>query len=138
MKLFIYYRNAVLYASLLLLVFVASYTIVENFNGSKSSITTPIISASIYFLLLCVLSLTIFLNKIKKLRRNKIWNIFTWFLLPFIYIIMIWVNDLQNRIHFEFEFGKGFVYLLIMTLPFVIALVWTFIAYRKTISHENK
>jgi len=60
-----------------------------------------------------------------------------WFLLPFVYISTIWIHDIENRIKFEFGFGNDFFYLLVMTIPFVIGLSWTFIKFRQEIAATN-
>ncbi|UCH15139.1 MAG: hypothetical protein JSV22_04025 [Bacteroidales bacterium] len=137
MKLFRFYRKAVIYPSIFLLFFSTIYSIIDNnkseWSTAKSAIVMSVITSSIYFLLMCVLSLTIFLNKFQKLNKNLFWNILTWFLLPFGYITIVLIFDIKNRIKYEFGFGNSFIYLLIMTLPFVIGLCWTFMKYRQKI-----
>ncbi len=141
MNLFKYYRKAVIYPSIFILFFFFFYSIIENYNTewlfAKSEIIMSVSTALIFCLLICVLSLPIFLNKLKKLNKNLIWNILVWFLLPFVYISIIWIHDIENRIKFEFGFGNGFFYLLIMTIPFVIGLSWTFIKFRQEIAAAN-
>ena len=135
MSLFRYYRKAVFYPSLFVLLFSVVYSILDNSKGegstAKSAIVISIVTSAVYCLLMCGSSLTIFLNKIQKLNRNLVWNISTWFLLPFGYMSMVLVHDISNRINYEFGFGKGFIYLLIMTLPFVFGLAWTFLKYKQ-------
>jgi hypothetical protein len=133
MNLFYYYRKAVIYPSIFILFFCIVYSIIDNYNSElpKSVIIMSILPSLIFSLLICVLSLTIFLNKFKTLNANLIWNILTWFLLPLVYITIILIHDINNRIRYEFGFGKDFIYLLIMTIPFVIGLCWTFIKYRQ-------
>lgn len=137
MKLARYYKKAVIYPSLFLLFFSTIYSIIDNYKSdwstAKSSIIMSIITSSIYFFLMCVFSSTIFLNKFQKLNKNLFWNILTWFLLPVGYITMVLTYDIGNRIKYEFGFGNGFIYLLIMTIPFVISLYWTFVKYRQNI-----
>ncbi len=141
MKLFNYYKKAVIYPSIFILFFCIIYSIIDNYKSewqiSKSIILISILSSLIFSLLICGLSLTIFLNKFEKLNKNLIWNILTWFLLPFAYIIIILILDIKNRIKYEFGFGNDFLYLLIMTIPFVIGLCWTFIKYRQKINTAN-
>ena len=135
MKLFKYYKKAVIYPSIFILFFCIGYSFIDNYKSewltAKSAIVMSIIISFIYFLLMCVFSLTIFLNKFQKLNKNLFWNLLTWFLLPFGYITMVLIYDIKNRIKYEFGFGNGFIYLLIMTLPFVIGLSWTFVKYRQ-------
>jgi hypothetical protein len=138
MNLFKYYRKAVIYPSFFILFFGIINSIIENYNTewqfAKSAIIMSISTSLIFCLLICVLSLPIFLNKLEKLNKNLIWNILVWFLLPFVYISIIWIYDIENRIKFEFGFGDDFFYLLIKTIPFVIGLSWTFIKFRQEIA----
>ncbi len=138
MKLFKYYKNAVIYPSIFVLFFCLVYSVIENYAGDplplQSVIQMSVIPALIFSLLICLLSLTIFLNKIKKLNGNMIWSLMTWFLLPFVYILIVLVHDLQLRIKMGFGFGNDFMYHLIMILPFIIGLSRTFTQYRNDIS----
>ena len=140
MRLFRYYRNAAIYPSLFVLVFSVIYTILDNHKSElttdKSEIMMSIVPSLIYLLLMCGLSLTIFLNRIQKLHKNIFWNVLTWFLLPVGYIAMVLIYDINIRIHYDFGFGRGFIYLLIMTLPFIIGLCWTFVKYRQRASMD--
>ncbi len=141
MKLFSYYSKAAFYPSLFILFFGIINSIIANYESDGlsdySAIITSIITTFIFSLLMSVLSLTIFLNKFKRLNKNLIWNILSWFLLPFLYITMIFIYDIKIRIKYEFGFGNSFLYLVIMTIPFVIGLCWTFIKYRQRITTAN-
>jgi hypothetical protein len=137
MKLFSYYKKAVIFPSLFILFFCLVYSILDNsdfksdWQTTKSLIIVSVVYSIIFSLLMHILSLTIFLNKIKKLNRNLIWNIVTWFLLPVGYIGSVLIHEITIRIKFGFGFGKDFIFLLIMTLPFIFGLCWTFIKYRQ-------
>ena len=141
MNLFGYYRKAVIYPSIFIQFFCITYSIIENYKSewltAKSAIVMSISTSLIFSLFMCGLSLTIFLNKLEKLNKNLIWNILTWFLLPFAYITIVLIHDIRNRIKYEFGFGNDFLYLLIMTIPFVIGLCWAFIKYRQKITTAN-
>jgi len=140
MNLFSYYKKAVIYPSLFTLFFSIIYSILDNLNyisewqTFKSLIIVAIVFSFIYSLIMCALSLTLFLNNSKKINNNLVWNILTWFLLPFGYILMVFIQDIKNRIKYTFGFGNDFIFLLIMILPFVIALCWTFVKYRQRIT----
>jgi len=138
MKLFRYYKKAVLYPSIFILFFCIVYALIDNYKSDplplKSVIQMSIVPSLIYALLICALSATIFLNKIQKLNKNIIWNLFAWFLLPFVYILIILVQDFDYRIKHGFGFGNDWLYLLIMTVPYIIGLYCTFINYRKEIT----
>ena len=140
MKLFSYYKKAVIYPSLFILLFCILSSIIDNllykseWSTAKTEILMTIITSFIFSFLMCVLSLTIFLNRFKKLHSSLIWNIASWFLLPIAYITIVLTYAIQSRIKYEFGFGSDFIYLLFMTLPFVIGLYWTFMKYRKAIA----
>ena len=136
MKLLCYYRKAAIYPSLFILFFCIIYTLISNISGwpaAKSGIIISIVATVIYSFIMCLLSMTIFLNKLQKLNKNLFWNILTWFLLPSGYIIIVWIHDIKNRIMYDFGFGFDFIYLVILTAPFAIGLFTSFIKYRKKI-----
>jgi len=141
MNLFKYYKKAVIYPSIFVLFFCIVYSFIDNYKSdpltAQSVFGMSILPSLIFSLLICGLSLTIFLNKIEKLNNNVVWNIFAWFLLPYIYISIIFIHDLEFRIKYDFGFGNDFLHLIIMTLPYVIGLCWTFINYRKEITTAN-
>lgn len=138
MKLFNYYWKAAFYPSLFILFFCIINSIITHYESDglsdSSAIITSIITSLIFCLLMSGLSLTIFLNRFKRLNKNLIWNILSWFLLPFSYITIIFVYDIKIRIKYGFGFGNDFLYLIIMTIPFLIGLCWTFIKYRQRIT----
>ncbi len=141
MKLLTYYIKAAILPSLFIIFFCVIYSIMVNYESDgltdKSAVVRSIITTFIFSLLMSGLSLTIFLNKLKKLNKNLIWNIFSWFFLPFFYLTIIFIHDLKIRIKYDFGFGNDFLYLLIMTIPFVIGLSWTFVKYRQKITTAN-
>jgi len=141
MKLFSYYKKAVIYPLLFVLFFCIIYSFIDNYKNewavAKTVILISIVSSLIFSLLMGILSLPIFLNKFKKLNKNLIWNILTWFLLPFSYAIVVIIHDLKIRIKYEFGLGNDFFYLLIMVIPFVIGLCWSFIKFRQKITTTN-
>ncbi len=137
MKLFKYYGRAVVYPSVFILFFSILNSLFANYGtdglSDKSAFVISIVTSFIFCLLMSVLSLTIFLNKLKRVRNNLTWNLLSWFLLPMFYLTIVFIHDFKIRFKYDFGFGNDFLYLLIMTIPFVIALVWTFIKYRQKI-----
>ena len=135
MKLINYYRDSVVYPTVFILFFSIVYAVLYNLKSNgltdSSAMLMSVAPPVIFALLMCVLSLTIFLNKLRKLHKNLMFNILTWFLLPYGYITVILIHDIQARIKFEFRFGSNFLYLLVMTAPFVIGLCLTFLRYRQ-------
>lgn len=138
MKLFTYYRYAVIYPSLFAIFFSFLYSVIYNIYSGEltnySIIATSVIPALIFCLLMCVLSLSIFLNKLRRFNKSIIYNLLTWIFLPFIYLIIVFIHDLYLRSRYNFGFGEDFLYLLIMTIPFTIGLILTFVKYRQKIT----
>jgi len=137
MKLRRYYMEAVLSPSVFVLLFVVIFTIADSrgqgWQSSKSALMSAIGTSIVYFIIVCVLALSIFLNRIKGLAGNLVWNLVTWFTLPFAYLIYVVYNDIKNRILYNFGLGKGLLYLILMTSPYFIGLVWSFIKYRQSV-----
>ena len=138
MKIFNYYKKAIIYPSIFIVCFCVMYAVIDNYMSDwtviKEMIAMSAVSSLIYVIIVSVLSVTMYLNKYEIINRNIVWNIVTWFLLPLGYIAIVLFNDISNRVIYGFGFGSDFVYLLIMILPFVAGLCWTFIAFRKRIS----
>lgn len=131
-----HYRNAVLYPSIFVFVFSIIYSIIDNYDyesewfTAESGITISIIASIIYSIFICTLSLTIFLNKYDRVNESIIWNILTWFLLPFGCIAFILIHEVKHRIKYEYGFGEDFIYILIFTVPYIIGLSVSFLKYR--------
>jgi hypothetical protein len=136
-KLFKYYRDAVIYPSLFVLLFSFVYSVLYCYTGTSQLdsdyLVTSLVTSLLYLLLMYLLSLTIFLNKIKKFSRNILFNILSWYLLPACYIVLVYAYDMTNRIKYNFGYGTDFLHLLIMTAPFIIGLYVSFSRYRKNV-----
>jgi hypothetical protein len=135
MKLFNYYRNAVIFPSLFVILFSLSYAFFDNFSGGWNvlwpAILMSVVTSLIYSLIISLLSLAIFLNKVQRLNQSLVWNMITWFLLPLAYIFVFLIYEVNLRIRFDFGFGRSFIFLLIMTVPFIMGLFSTFFRFRK-------
>ena len=141
MKLFKYYKKAALYPSLFVLFFSLIHSLIANYESNGltdySAILMSIITSFIFTLLMSLLSLSIFLNKITRLYKNLIWNVLSWFLLPLFYLAIVFIHDLKIRVKYNFGFGDDFIFLFIMILPYIISLCWTFIKYREKITSSQ-
>ena len=141
MKLFKYYKKAALYPSLFVLFFSLIHSLIANYESNGltdySAILMSIITSFIFTLLMSLLSLSIFLNKITRLYKNLTWNVLSWFLLPLFYLAIVFTHDLKIRVKYDFGFGDDFIFLFIMTLPYIIGLCWTFIKYREKITSSQ-
>jgi len=131
-----YYKKATLYPSIVILLVTTVFSIIDNYNY-KSEWLTPdavifliIVTTFVYCLIISLLSITIFLNKIPKIKNNIILNFLTWFLLPFGVIIPALVYQIKYKIRYDEDFGNDFKYVVILNLPFIIGLIWTYYEYR--------
>lgn len=92
------YRIAPIYPSIVAMVLVSIFSIVSNRNYQSewltpaSTIFLDIIYAFFFVVIVCPLSLTIFLSRYEAIERNKTLNFLSWFLLPisFISVILIY------------------------------------------------
>ena len=138
MKLFNYYKKAALYPSIFVLFFTLIHSVIANYESNGltdySAILMSIITSLIFALLMSLLSLSIFLNKINRFYKNLTWNLLTWFLLPFFYLAIVFIHDLRLRTKYDFGFGDDFIFLFIIILPYIMGLCWTFMKYRGKIS----
>ena len=144
MTLYKYYRNAVIYPSLLMILLTMGYSVIDNYHYESDWLTADFLifialGTSIgYSLIISGLSLTIFLNKYEKVRSNKVLNALSWFFLPFGCIAIVFVYDIYLRQKYEVGFRSDFMYLLLMNIPFIFGLIWTYIKFqRSTYSPEN-
>lgn len=132
-----YYRIGVIYPSVVVVLLTIVFSIINDHNyksewlTAESVIFMSIITAIIYCLLISGLSLTIFLNKNRKVHTSKILTIITWFLLPFGCITIVLIHDIKHRLKYDSEFGSDFLHLLLMNVPFIFGLIWTYTKFRK-------
>ncbi len=133
------YRIAAIYPALFVIVISFVYAVFENNNYKSEWLTgdsmrlISILISFVYSLVMCLLSLTIFLNNIVKWSSILIWNLLTWFLLPLGFVIIIIAHDINYRLTYNAAFGRDFIYILVIITPFVIGLCWSFINYRRII-----
>lgn len=137
MALYQHYRNAVIYPSFSVVLLMIVFSTIDNYNYKSEWLTAgsvifmSIVTGIIYSLFISGLSLTIFLNKHEKFRTNNTLTALTWFLLPFGCIATVFIHDIRHRLQYETEFGSDFMYLLLMNIPFIFGLIWSYIKFRK-------
>lgn len=126
------------------MLFTSVYSIIDNYNyksewlTASSVISMQITFTFLYSLIISCLSLTIFLNKFEKIRSNSFWGSLSWFLLPFSFIIIVIVHEVNFSLKYEGKLGSDFNYYIILNVPFIIGLIWSYIKYRNTIIAESK
>jgi len=139
-----YFKNTILYSSLIMIVVMIIFSIVDNYDYKSEWITanfvifTSIITAILYSLIIGLLSLPIFLNRIERIRRNLILRILSWFLFPFGFIAIVFIHEIRFNIKYnESKFENDFVYVLILNIPFIIGLIWGFLSFSNCLK-ENR
>jgi len=129
------YKRSVVYPWLILLPCITIYSIIENRNyksewlTSESIIGMTIMAAIVYGLIICILALTIFLNKNERVSSNGIFSALSWFVLPFGFICLV-IGKAINE-YLTVGSTSEIVYSLFLNLPFVIGLSWGFWKFRK-------
>jgi uncharacterized membrane protein YhaH (DUF805 family) len=130
------YRRSVVYPAIILLPVSIVIAFIENHNyksewlTSESVIGMTIMVAFIYCLIVCILALTIFLNRYRKIRSNLFLSALSWFLLPGGFILLVIGKAINEYATVESE--SEIIYALIFNVPFIIGLAWGFVKYRKT------
>jgi len=132
-----YYKKAVFYPSIIVFVATIVFSIIDNYNYKSewltagSIISLSIITAFIYCVVFSLLSLTIFLNRFHKVKENAMLNFLSWFLFPLVFMSEVFVHEITFDIKYEGQLDKDFAYVIILNLPFLFGLIWSYIQYRK-------
>ncbi len=119
------------------------FSIIDNYyyksewldKGTVIMIT--ILASVIFSIMICLLSLSIFLNKISMIRNSFVLSILSWILLPYSLLIIFLIYQIRLVNRLGMIYMNDFVYVLIMIIPFMISLILTFIKYRKEITTAN-
>jgi len=131
------YRRSVIFPAIFLVIFTVVYSSIENRNYESEWITkeaaveTDILAAVIYCALICLLSLTMFLNKISRVGSSNILSFLSWFLLPVGVMCVVSAQAINeyNTVESSFESLMA----LIFNLPFVIGLTWGYIKFKRSL-----
>jgi hypothetical protein len=131
------YRIAAIYPSIFVIVACFIYSVIENKNyksewlTGESIIFLSMLITFVFSILMCLFCLTIFLNIKEKIKTNIFLNFLSWFLLPISVIVFIIIHDVLYRLKYHENFGSDFIFILILTVPFIVGLVWSFIYYKR-------
>ena len=131
------YRRFVILPAIFLVIFAVIYSIIENRNyksewlTKEAAIETDILAAVIYCALICVLSLTMYLNKINRVRSSNILSPLSWFLIPVGFMCVVLAKAVNEYITVESSFES--LMALIFNLPFTICLIWGYIKFKRTL-----
>jgi hypothetical protein len=129
------YIKAVVIPGIIMVLGVLVYAIIENRNYKSEWLTSEaviqmiFVFALLYWICICILALPLFLNKNQKVNSNNIISLLSWFLLPGILMGIVIQKAISEYLTVERDSGT-IVYAILMTLPFVIGLIWGFWKFR--------
>jgi len=132
-----YYRNSTLYPTIMAVVLTLIFSIVDNRDyksewlTSESVISMTFMTSIVYSIILSVSCLPIFLINIEVIKRNKFLTALSWFLIPFVCIATVLTREIRFNLRYNEQFGTDFVYVILLNLPFIAGLIWTYLRYRQ-------
>jgi hypothetical protein len=136
MKLDSYYFRAVIFPSGLIIILSIGFAIIDNFNYKSEWLTgggmiiMAMVTSFIFCLLICLLSLTIFLNTYEIVRRSFFLSFLSWFLLPMGLIAIVLMHEMTYNKDLIIENDTSYIYPLILTIPYIISITLSFIKYK--------
>ena len=120
------YIRGVIFPTLIVVVSISCLAVLDNndytseWMTKESVIFMSILFSFIYSLIICTLSLTIFLNN-KFIKTGSFASFLSWFLLPMGWIILAVSKSLYHRQkHYPNGNNMDLIYLVVVNLPFVI------------------
>lgn len=132
------YRNGVLLPAGIAFLISIFYATFDNQDYEsewltrESAISICVMFSGVYLTFLCLLSSTIFLVRIEKIRNNGFWILLSWFLLPFSFIGITINHEVQFMLKYEGGLNKGIIPTLIMTIPMTVGLIISFYNYNRS------
>jgi len=131
------YRRFVILPAIFLVIFAIIYSNIENRNyesewlTKEAAIETDILVAVIYCASICLLSLTMYLNKINRVRSSNILSPLSWFLIPVGFMCVVMTKAINEYITVESSFES--LIALIFNLPFTLGLIWGYIKFKRSL-----
>jgi hypothetical protein len=95
----------------------------------ESLIFISILISFIHSLIICTLSLTFFLNN--KIIKTEPATFLSWFLFPMTWILFAVSWSIYHRQKHVSDDNRDLIYLAVLTVPFIIGLIWTYIVFKK-------
>lgn len=141
MNLHIYYVKSAIYPTMFVILSSIAFGIFDTKNYKSEWLTGNavmyylMIFGIFYCLILCILSLTIYLNRLKVIRNNVVLNLLSWFLLPIGFIFFIVLSQIQSVVKYE-ESAKDLFYVIILNVPFLVGLIWSYISFRTQLKKQ--
>lgn len=132
-----HYKKATLYPSIAVIVSTIVFSIIENKDyksewlRAESVVFLSITTAVIYCLIISFFSLTIFLIKFQKIKESNVLTFLSWFLFPVALITFVIIHEISFSIKYQEKLTSDFIYTIILNLPFVVGLIWSYYKYKK-------
>jgi len=130
-----YYINSTLYPTILAVLLTLVFSVVNRERltsvDSLIHISLTLMTSFTYSIVQSISCLTIFLINIDVIKRNKLLTALSWFLIPFFYIATVLTHQIKFSLRYNDELGVGFVYIILLILPFIAGLIWTYLRYRQ-------
>ena len=133
------YKKSVVYPGFVLIIIAALYSTIiywdyrdyqdDSYYAKWELIGINIVVAIVYWLFICLLSRTIFLNKSEKVISNGTLSALSWFFLPFGFMLVVFGKAINEFI----TVGSVWeiIYATLGNVPFIIGLIWGFNRFRK-------
>ena len=131
------YRRSVILPAIFLVIFAMIYSIIANSNyesewlTKEAAIETDILAAIIYCAVICLLSLTMYLNRIYRVRSGDILSPLCWFLAPVGFMCVVRAKAINEYI--TVESSAESLVALIFNLPFTIGLIWGYRKFKRSL-----
>lgn len=136
------YKRGVLCPWFISIIMVTTYSIIENRNyksewlTAESVVEMSIAAAIVYGLIISLLALSIFLNNREKIKSRAFLSALSWFLLPGGFVCVVLGKAINEYVIVG---SKGdMIYALLLNLPFVFGLVWSFQKFRRLQFHHTR
>ena len=129
-----YYKNTVVYSSIITFIVVVFYTLFFNYNINENipNITAIILLTIFYCGVLSILSLPILLCKKKCFNSKSFYRLLVWFLIPYFFIFgcltCIILKDIKYNIPLNFH---NLVYPVLFNFPFFIGILVNYLSFEK-------
>ncbi|MFC4230717.1 hypothetical protein ACFOW1_02370 [Parasediminibacterium paludis] len=131
------YKRATLYPSVITIIATIVFVTIDNYNYKSEWMTGEafsgfeIIMAFFYCIFISALILPIFLNSYSIISQNRVFNFLSWFLLPMSLIVVVITHEVKYYLEYSHHFDSSLIAVIILNLPFLTALVWTYCSYIK-------
>lgn len=136
-----YYKNTVVYSSIITFISVVFYTLLFNYNFNENipNITAVVFATIIYCGILSILSLTILLSKKKCFNINSFFRLLVWLLLPYFFIIGCLTYEILKNIKYNVPLNlHNLIYPILFNFPFFVGLLVNYLAFEKEKKVINK